>query len=302
MKVLVIGLGSIARKHIKAIRQIESSAVIFALRSSENAESIDGVIPLFSWDNIPSDLDFVIISNPTALHFRSIKQALSLGAPLFVEKPAFMDTVGVDELLGEVERKSILTYTACNLRFHPLLIWIKANISGKRVFEVQAYCGSYLPDWRPASDYRQTYSADSILGGGVHLDLIHELDYLMWMFGTPQEVFSQKRKISALEISSPDVAFYCLKYPGMIACIMLNYYRRDSRRTLEIVFEDESWTVDLLKGTVVNAKGELLFETSATIADTYTFQMNYFLSCIQKKEAMMNDLAESFETLKISLS
>ena len=62
MKVLIIGLGSIARKHINAIRIIEPNSVIYALRSSSPASLEDGVINIFSLDELSVTPNFIIIS------------------------------------------------------------------------------------------------------------------------------------------------------------------------------------------------------------------------------------------------
>ena len=55
---------------------------------------------------------------------------------------------------------------------------------------VRLWFGSWLPDWRPAVDYRPTYSARAELGGGVLLDAIHELDMLVWLLGATPSTWS----------------------------------------------------------------------------------------------------------------
>ena len=77
----------------------------------------------------------------------------------------------------------------CQLRMHPGLQkieeWIKQDKLGK-IYSVQVDLGEYLPDWHPWEDYRQSYAARADQGGGVILTLIHELDYLHWLFGKPK--------------------------------------------------------------------------------------------------------------------
>ena len=48
----------------------------------------------------------------------------------------------------------------------------------------------------------------SKMGGGVHLDLIHEIDYLIYLFGIPKEIKKQYRKVSKLNIDSNDYMFF----------------------------------------------------------------------------------------------
>ena len=76
MKVLIIGLGSIAKKHIAAINQLDESAEIFALRSNPNSKSdLSGVVDIYNLNDIKvSYFDFVLISNPTSEHFSTIQQ------------------------------------------------------------------------------------------------------------------------------------------------------------------------------------------------------------------------------------
>jgi predicted dehydrogenase len=213
-----------------------------------------------------------------------------------------MDLEGSESLMAKIKARGIKTYTAFNFRFHPLILWLKENLKGKRVLEVQAYCGSYLPDWRPGRNYRDVYSAKAELGGGVHLDLIHELDYLLWLFGEPDSLQSDRGKVSDLEIDSFDVARYWLSYNNFYISVLLNYYRRDPKRQLELVLEGDTWIADLLNGCITNASGSTLFEDTSPVIETYTSQLKYFLEGLDSNEDYMNNLDESLNTLSYALS
>lgn len=301
MRVLIVGLGSIASKHINALRSINPSVEIFALRSS-GSNQVDGISNIFDWKDVPTDIEFILISNPSSEHYTTIWKACEMGVPLFIEKPALIKLDKTDDLFGRISEYKTITYVAFNFRFHPAIQWLKNNLDISSVLEVQAYCGSYLPSWRPTQDYRQNYSARAELGGGVHLDLTHEIDYITWIFGQPKSSFGSLSKISDLEISSIDSAHYWLSYEKMNAAITLNYYRRDPKRTIEIVTKDTTILVDLLNSTITDASGTILFKTDVPVLTTYTEQMKYFIDCIQNKKSMMNSLEESIETLKICLS
>lgn len=301
MRILVIGLGSIAKKHIAAIESVIPDAEIFALRSSSGSATFSNVRNVYSWDQVPLDIRFVLISNPTSEHRQTLLRALKFRVPIFLEKPPLMSMEGVDEVLKLMKELSVPIYTAFNLRFHPLIKWTKSNLPLRKVLEVQVYCGSYLPEWRLGQDYRESYSSIAALGGGVHLDVIHEMDYITWIFGLPSSSRLFLSKVSSLEIDSIDSAHYWLSYSHYNISVLLNYYRRDKKRYMEIVMEDGTWRVDLMKGLIVDDKGTIVFETKYNVVDTYVDQMRYFLSCIGSNIPMMNDFSQSIKTLNLSL-
>lgn len=302
MNVLIVGLGSIAEKHIHALRQIRPDARIHALRSSLGGRSIEGVLDVFDWAEVPANLDFILISNPTNKHLETILRAIDFNVPLFIEKPLLMNMEGSQALLCEITKRQIVTYTAFNLRFHPVILWLKKSLESMKPLEVQVYCGSNLSNWRPQQDYRKSYSADTSMGGGVHLDLIHELDYTLWLFGIPLRSHSTLSKVSDLQINSMDSARYWLEYPGMFTSIILNYFRPDPKRTIEIVFPNDTWTADLLKGTVYSSDGTTLFHDPTPVRETYIRQMCYFINALEKNQVTMNSFEESLEALKICLN
>ena len=301
MNVVLIGLGSIGRKHIQALRTIAPSSKVSALRSSTSSGSDEGIDNIYSWEDVPADTDFFVVSNPTNMHLDTLQKLAAFGKPVFIEKPALMSLDGADDLIDVYKAKNILTYTACNLRFHPVIGWAKKNLKDLNIYEVSAYSGSYLPDWRKNIDYRQNYSAITAQGGGVHLDLIHEIDYLIYLFGVPEKSQHQLRKISSLEIDSIDSAMYWLSYPKFTAIVTLNYFRRQPKRVVEIVTDTDVLTLDIMNSKVENSAGELLFSDSGGVLKTYEYQMQYFIDAIKEGYTPMNTLEEAINTLRISL-
>ncbi|MGB1004742.1 MAG: Gfo/Idh/MocA family protein [Salibacteraceae bacterium] len=301
MRVLIIGLGSIAKKHIDALNSLRKDITYLALRSSKNSEPYKNVQNIYDLAEIKEALDFCIISNPTHLHFDAINQAIDLNIPLFIEKPSLMTLDKADVLLDKIKTNNTLTHIAFNLRFHPVLNFLKKHLSEKKVLEANVYCGSYLPNWRPGVDYRKVYSAIAEMGGGVHLDLIHEIDYSTWLFGFPENTSSIRKNISDLEISSFDYANYQLEYPNKAVSITLNYYRKEAKRLLEIITKTGVIYADLLTQKVWNDKEEVLFQSNVPILDTYVKQMEYFLKLISSGKQSFSTFENSLENLKICL-
>lgn len=305
MNILIIGLGSIARKHIDALRLLKIDASLYALRSNQNAEKEEGVVNVYSLEDIVSPIDFAIISNPSNLHYQFIEMLAKKGIPLFIEKPAVHSLENIDNLIALIAEKRLTTYVACNLRFHPCLSFLKEKLDTKpyRINELNVYCGSYLPDWRPGMDFRKIYSANASMGGGAHLDLFHELDYTTWLFGFPNKSRSVTRNVSSLNIDAVDYANYILEYNNFTASIILNYYRKKPKREIEIVFDNDTWTVDLMRNEIKNDNGDYLFTaTGFNAKDTYVSQLEYFINCLQKDKIPMNSFEESIENLKICLN
>ena len=301
MRVLIIGLGSIAKKHIDALNSLRKDISYLALRSSKDSKSYQNVQNIYDLSEVKGPVDFCIISNPTQLHWDAINAAIELNIPLFIEKPSLMNLTGADELLEKIKSKNIQTHIAYNLRFHPVLNFLKENVNAKEVLEANIYCGSYLPDWRPNVDYRKVYSANQKLGGGVHLDLIHEIDYTTWLFGYPESSQSVRKKLSSLEIDSMDYAHYQLMYPNKAVSISLNYFRKAPKRELELVTTTGVIYADLLIQKVWNEKGETLFKSDSSILDTYSKQMEYFLGLLSTQEPSFSTFENSLENLKICL-
>ena len=112
-------------------------------------------------------------------------------------------------LLALCHQRRLVLMVGYNFRFYPPLQAMRqALVEGciGRLISLRAEAGQYLPDWRPGSDYRQGASARRELGGGVVLELSHELDYIRWLGGEVESVGALVGKLSDLEIEVEDTA------------------------------------------------------------------------------------------------
>lgn len=301
MNILFVGYGSIAKKHIIALKKIIKNPKIYALRHSLNDSiKIDDIEinNIYSWEEIDQNIDCIFITNPTSMHFDSIIKSVKYNCPIFIEKPVVHNLQNTNLISDLLTNNNIINYVGCDLRFHPSLIFLKNYLDNSTsiINEVNIYCGSFLPEWRINVDYKKTYSSLPELGGGVHLDLFHEPDYCNWIFGEPLYSSCKYSNKSSLNIDSFDYANIIFEYETFTASIILNYYRIDTKRYFEILTANGTIYLDLLTGTI-KENDNIIYKINFNIERLYYDQMCYFLDCVKQKKQSNNTFHDSIKIL-----
>lgn len=242
-RVLVIGYGSIGARHARILVGLGCHTAVVSRREVDFPLTYICLADAL----LAEHPDYVVIANETSQHHDSLLALAQLGytGTVLVEKPLFSNLEELPLLpFNEV-------YVAYNLRFHPIIQRVKSMLEGEKILSVQVYVGQYLPDWRPASDYRISYSASVEQGGGVLRDLSHELDYLTWILGGWERVSALGGHFSELEITSDDIFALMLATPRCpVLMLQLNYLDRLARRTVLINTSKHTIEADLIKGTI----------------------------------------------------
>jgi len=307
VRVLLTGLGSIGERHCRLLEKRPEVTDIVAYRR-EVTGTVDGVSEFDDLDEaLHTDPDVAFVTNPTHLHIDTATRCARAGCNLFVEKPLSHTHEGVGELCEVVEANDLVTMVGCQLRFTPLLERIHDVLSRRQygsVLSFEAYSGSYLPDWRPEQDYRESYSADPAVGGGVVLDLIHELDYSHWLLGPFDDVCGRLANVSSLEIDSEDIAVMTLVGSNVVGTLHLDYCRPTPRRMLEIVCEDGVLTANLLDRTLTvdTADGTRTERFDYSRDDVFDRQLDHFLAAIRNGEPARNPIQEAKDVLTLALN
>ena len=312
MKILVIGYGSIGKRHVQNLLCIPNMEVLICThqqlkKCEKNKHKLFKTIE----DAIREKPDAAIICSVTNKHIEDATKLAKAGVNLLIEKPLSNSLCGTNKLLTIVKKEKIITLLGCNLRFHPCIIKIKNMIFENqigRILSVVAENGSYLPDWYPKENYKNSYAARNDLGGGVLLTSIHEIDYLYWFFGNAKEIFSITGKFSNLQISADDLSFVLLRFKNIIAEIHLDYFQRPHARSLKIIGTQGTiyWNFDdnIVKMFDVK-KNKWIIKLKLKNYDyncMYKDELNYFIDCIYRKKQTLNPLEDGIKILKIALA
>lgn len=298
-RILIVGLGSIGRRHARIIRELIPGVKIAVLRHLGGADQIASGIDHFC-TSLDEALRFspqaAVIANPASHHLDAALPLARVGVHLLVEKPIAQDPRGVSDLIEICEVKGTVLMTGYNLRFLPTLQRFRASLDDGligRVLSVRAEVGQYLPDWRPGVDYRNTVSAKAELGGGVLLELSHEIDYLRWLFGDIQWVNAVLRTQSDLEIDVEDTALLNFGFTGrhgkspLVAALNVDFVRQDSTRVCVAIGESGTLRWNAIAGTVElfekgGASWQTLFSHHPGRDDSYVAEWHHFLRCIEQ--------------------
>lgn len=304
MKVCFVGIGSIAKRHIRNLYEICQSEgitiTIDALRRNAGSDNLDNVNSIYTdVTELPSDYDVIFLTNPTEYHADMLIKLHDHSKHFFIEKPV-TSVNSIYKLDGFKYRDESVYYVACPLRYNRVIQYIKENVDVSTVNSVRSISSSYLPDWRPGQDYRETYSAHKELGGGVSIDLIHEWDYLTYIFGIPSCVSMFKGKVSQLEIDSDDYAIYIAKYDSLIVELHLDYFGRSNIRKVEIYSDDDTIIGDLIEGSVTYLKSGKIIDLPEDRDEYQKRELRYFLNLIEKGIDSCCDVNYALKVLKLT--
>ena len=306
-QIAFVGMGSIGKRHLNNVCQlIASQGNTFSIdlyRSSMARELPENVNSLVSnqyqcSQEVQRVYDMVFITNPTSLHLDTAIKFRPYAKAFFIEKPVFGMIEVDDQIVAMLDE--IPSYVACPLRYNPVLQYVKQNVELEKVISVRAMSSSYLPDWRPGQNYRETYSAHAELGGGVDIDLIHEWDYLTWIFGKPTECFGIAGRFSNLEINSNDTALYVAKNEKLTFELHLDYFGRKTQRTLDIFTQDETIQCDIVGGTVTYMKEGKTFDFNSERNAFQMAEIQHFFDIAEGKRANDSSVRHGVEVLKLS--
>ncbi len=315
MKFLIVGMGSIGRRHLRNLSKLGERDFIL-LRSNQSSIPDDDLSNFVTENDIEKALahkpDAVIISNPTALHLEVGIPAAKAGCHLLLEKPVSHSKEMLEEFSHSVEVGGGIVLVGYQYRFHPGLHRVKEMISEGtigRPLSVRAHWGEYLPSWHPWEDYRSSYSAQAALGGGVILTLSHPLDYLRWLIGEVESLWAFSGRLGNLELEVEDTAEIGIRFSsGAFGSLHLSYNQKPTTHRLEVVctngtirWNNSSGIIDVYHSEVgrwQEIKPPEGFERN----DLFLAEMHHFMAVIRGEEEPICTLEDGIRALELALA
>jgi predicted dehydrogenase len=327
MKFLIAGLGSIGRRHFRNLIALgENDIVLLRTRKATLADDDVAGYP------VETDLgealqkhrpDAIIVANPTSMHLDVAIPAAEVGCHILLEKPVSHSLERLDVLQKTAENSASKILVGFQFRYHPTLNKareiIQSDILGK-ILTVHAHWGEYLPQWHPWEDYRQSYAARADLGGGVILTLTHPLDYLRYLLGDIESLWSFNGHISPLEIDVEDVAEIGLKFMnGAFGGVHVNYFQRPPVHRLEIVGTEGTLRWDNADGILHVYRSPLTFgsfsdQPPSPVMETFSppegFERNqlfvaqtrHFIEIVRGESEPICNLNDGVQALRLALA
>lgn len=243
MRILICGLGSVGRRHLRNLLQLGQKDIV--LYRTGNSSLPPEELQAFP---VESDLaaalerfapQAALVTNPTALHREVAIPAAQYGCSLFIEKPVSDKLEGISELGTAVAANGGRALVGFQYRFHPGLALAKQLVEDGTLgqpLSAHAVYGDYLPDWHPWEDYHTSYAGRADLGGGALLTLCHPFDYLRWVLGEVEAVVAKVARLEAFKLDVESMASVILKHAsGAQSTVTLSYHQRPMRHSMEIV-------------------------------------------------------------------
>ena len=178
--------------------------------------------------------------------------------------------------------------------------YVKQNVNPNDVICARAMSSSYLPDWRPGQDYRKTYSAHKDMGGGVSIDLIHEWDYLAYLFGWPKQIYSMIGKKSDLEIDSDDFAIYIAEFQDKIVELHLDYFGRKTIRQIQLFTKTDTIIGDIAANKVTFLCAGESIDFHEERDDFQKRELTHFLSIMNGNDEMEDGFHHGIQVLNLT--
>ena len=291
-RVLICGFGSIGRKHARILHHNFPAIELSVWRSGHGPECQELSLMTHQFTDLDVAIawrpDAAVICSPAPYHQQ---QALSLtrkNIPVLIEKPLGIGSeprIGWDELLKHSQTVPVVIGYV--LRHDPCAKYVKTLLDQQKlgkIIDADFYCGSWLPDWRPGSDYRSCVSSQSSMGGGALLELSHEIDMALWLLSDFELTYASLGRSSLLDVDVEDQVLLAGRAStSSLVTIRLNMCSRPSRRSVLLRCEKGEINWDLLQRKVdltTEDHGLQSFRPSFQPDDRFRLQAESFFRCI----------------------
>lgn len=295
MKVLFTAVGSIGARHVnnlwKTCQNREIDLVIDVIRTTERIldPSLLSKIrrEIRNERELDACYDVVFITDITQTHYENILKYESICEHMFIEKPIFDKVDYPIDRIGSFSKGNGIYYVACPIRFTKYVKALKQHVAQHEIYSARIIFSSYMPSWQANRDYTKSFRCFAAKGGGVDVDLLHEIDYMVELFGMPHRVHRVAGKYSNLQMDACDLATYIFEYSDKIVEMHLDYFGRVRNRRTELYAKDDVITVDFNQGSSSFAL-ENRVDLYGVDLCFYEDEMDYFIDLILSNEKKKN--------------
>ena len=281
---LIIGYGSIGKRHYKILKKLNYFKTIFIFSKKYLSNKNKKIYVNSIKDLKHKNIKYIVIASRTEDHLFFIEEIERnfKNLNVLVEKPLF-------EKYYNINPKKNNYFVGYNLRYHPIVLYLKKIIKNKKIIFFDIKCISYLPVWRNNLNYIHSNSAG--YGGGALLELSHELDYAQYIFGNIKKIyFNLVNKISNIQIKKDDNVILYGKSSKANFSINLNFFSHSKERKITIHMKKLTIISDLIKNQILFFKNhKITKKINFKIKDNQTYIMQHKNTLLGKNNCNFKD-------------
>jgi predicted dehydrogenase len=241
MDIPVIGAGSVGRRHHENLCRL-------GVRSD-----------LLSWRGFDAvafrarRADAVVIATATPIRLQLVHLCRELGLPFYIEKPLAADVVTVDRILGAAGPLAPRSMVGFMMRYHPAFRAL-AQRDLSSVYDASFGIGHDVRHWRSNWSFAASYAAQP-QGGGVLLDLCHEMDMACTLL--PGLGVQEVTSLGHAAFAGVDFATrIALAGPGQLGAVAMDYLSPVSFRRIVLRGTGLVADFDLIAGRYLLQDGQ----------------------------------------------
>ena len=311
MKIAVLGLGSIGRRHLQNFQAAGAARLTAYDVSPEQRDAARRQFPFATVVDTPEaavdGCDGAAVCTPPESHLTLARVAVAHGAHVMIEKPLTVTTEGVEAFLRDCDARGRRVLTAYNWRYWPPLLLAERLLKEDRIGAVRAARTEYayhLNAHRYPGTYRTSYMADVKQGGGCLLDESHAIDYMRWLCGEIVEVSAVVDHVSSLEITSDDLADLTVRFAGgAVGSIHMNLFAWNVHSHFELMGERGVLQWRRLENEVRVFDGAAnrweVYPSGGQLNDMYLEEARHFLACIRGEATPRCDGWDGLRTMRV---
>jgi predicted dehydrogenase len=192
LRLAIVGLGLIGRRHAAAIKQIDSIEICAVVDTDSEIISQathSGVVTFSDLSDMIDTVnpDGIILATPTNYHVSQGLTCVEAGIPVLIEKPIADDVAEACHLVQQSETLNTAVMIGHHRRFNPIIQKAKQMLDAHEVGDIRvidAKCWFYKPDhYFEIAPWRKNKGA-----GPVSINLVHDIDLLRYLCGDIIEV------------------------------------------------------------------------------------------------------------------
>lgn len=326
-RILFFGLGSIGQRHLRLISNNYINPVFFAFNSNrkrvllnDNSEKINGdVIKKYKITLIKSlediknyQINIVFICNPSSLHSIIINKINRFNTHVFVEKPIATNLKQVNELIKLSNNSKKNIYTGYQILFNDCFKWI-VNFFNKNkinnILNIKVINSEFYKNFKKYGKIVDSYSLKKTLGGGSLLTQIHEINYLIYLFGMPISVscYGSKRGILDYGVEDSISALIEFKHNRKIFPVFLelSYLKKIPER--QMIISDSSLTLkwdyyknDIYIENINKGSRKTISFGELNRNEMFLNQLHFFFNTIEKKSSFRENFNHSVISTRVA--